>query len=217
MKQTLIGVVTADAMVVHGYEALTRERPGLVLLGTWDDLEDAREAWDVAAPDIAIVSSEILRPDPCAALGLGARRRIPLLVRHARPTLEYAEFVLAAGAQGVLDAGAPPGDLTDAVGSVIAGETEVPKTLRADLARRGLGGRRVPALSLSCRQREVLLAGADGSTAKEIGARLFMAPATVRTHQQAAFRTLGVVNRVAAARQLERLGFEALAPQPLAL
>lgn len=63
-----------------------------------------------------------------------------------------------------------------------------------------------PATPLSKREREVLTLIAGGATNKEIAARLFLSPHTVKEHASALYRKLGVKNRAEAARRGERLG-----------
>ncbi len=207
MQRVLVGVVVADALVAHSLETLGQSEVGIVLLGTWPSVVEAVDAWDVAVPDVALVGSELLRPDPVVALQLLRRSSPPTLIRHPRPTVDYAAFVLAAGAHGLLDAAARPETVAEAVREVATGSVPLPEHVRPALLGSEHYHRRPPALGLSSRQREVVLSAADGATAKQIGDLLFMTPATVRTHLQAAFRALGVDNRVAAARRLEHLGF----------
>jgi ATP/maltotriose-dependent transcriptional regulator MalT len=69
-------------------------------------------------------------------------------------------------------------------------------------------GRRedAPETPLSEREREVLGLIATGATNKEIAARLFLSPHTVKEHASALYRKLGVKNRAEATRRAERLG-----------
>jgi DNA-binding NarL/FixJ family response regulator len=60
--------------------------------------------------------------------------------------------------------------------------------------------------SLSRREREVVALMAGGATNKEIAARLFLSPHTVKDHTSALYRKLGVRNRAEAVRRAERLG-----------
>jgi TolB-like protein/DNA-binding CsgD family transcriptional regulator len=55
---------------------------------------------------------------------------------------------------------------------------------------------------LSRRERQIALAYADGASHREIGARLFIAPSTVRTHLAAIYRKLGVSTKIDLRRQL---------------
>jgi TolB-like protein/DNA-binding CsgD family transcriptional regulator len=58
---------------------------------------------------------------------------------------------------------------------------------------------------LSRRERQIALAYADGASHREIGARLFIAPSTVRTHLPTIYRKLGVSTKI----ELRRLITEA--------
>jgi two-component system response regulator DesR len=58
---------------------------------------------------------------------------------------------------------------------------------------------------LSEREQEVLALIADGSTNKEIAARLHLSPHTIKEHTSAIYRKLGVRNRAEATRQAQRL------------
>jgi len=58
---------------------------------------------------------------------------------------------------------------------------------------------------LSGREEEVLALIANGSTNKEIAARLHLSPHTIKEHTSAIYRKLGVRNRAEATRQAQRL------------
>jgi len=58
---------------------------------------------------------------------------------------------------------------------------------------------------LSEREQEVLSLIADGSTNKEIAAKLHLSPHTIKEHTSAIYRKLGVRNRAEATRQAQRL------------
>jgi predicted ATPase/DNA-binding CsgD family transcriptional regulator len=67
-------------------------------------------------------------------------------------------------------------------------------------------------VSLSSRERQIASAYAGGDSYREIAARLFIAPTTVRTHLAAVYRKLGVSSKIALLRALD----EALVPGPAA-
>ncbi|MEF2552544.1 LuxR C-terminal-related transcriptional regulator [Aurantimonas sp. A2-1-M11] len=62
------------------------------------------------------------------------------------------------------------------------------------------------AKELTCREREIAAAYAGGASYRDIGARLFIAPATVRTHIGTIYRKLGVSSKIALLRTLEHAG-----------
>jgi DNA-binding NarL/FixJ family response regulator len=53
-----------------------------------------------------------------------------------------------------------------------------------------------PGIALSSRERQILGLLSQGLTGSEVAARLFLSPATVRTHIQNAMRKLGARTRV---------------------
>ena len=59
---------------------------------------------------------------------------------------------------------------------------------------------------LSEREREILSMTAAGQTAADIGRRLFLSPATVKTHLQRIYQKLGVSDRAAAVAAAMRAG-----------
>jgi two-component system response regulator DesR len=60
--------------------------------------------------------------------------------------------------------------------------------------------------ALSRREREIVELVAEGETNREIAARLFLSPYTVKQHTTAVYRKLGVRNRTEAAQRARRLG-----------
>jgi DNA-binding NarL/FixJ family response regulator len=63
-----------------------------------------------------------------------------------------------------------------------------------------------PAAPLSEREREVLELMAAGETNREIAARLYLSPHTVKEHTSSLYRKLGARNRAEAVQRAERLG-----------
>ena len=66
-----------------------------------------------------------------------------------------------------------------------------------------------PSAPLSGREREVLSLMAGGATNKEIAARLFLSPHTVKEHTSALYKKLKARNRAEAVQRAERLGLTA--------
>ena len=104
---------------------------------------------------------------------------------------EYAFGALRAGASGFLLKDVPPAELTRAIRTVASGDAVVsPRVTRRLLdnyahllAPPGHGEPEGDVLSsLTDREREVLIALAEGLSNAEIAARLFVSEATVKTH-----------------------------------
>jgi DNA-binding NarL/FixJ family response regulator len=100
-----------------------------------------------------------------------------------------------AGARGFVLKEAPLTDLLRAINTVAAGGTYVDAVLAGTLASAHATGKLA---DLTERERDVLRLLADGLTYDEIGKRLFIAPATVRTHVQKAMRRLDANSRTQA-------------------
>jgi DNA-binding NarL/FixJ family response regulator len=115
---------------------------------------------------------------------------------------DEAEFLaaMAAGASGYLDAGISDPALSRAVQGVALGEAAVPRRLERRLAEafREAGHHHVsgsrPA-ELTEREWEVLQLVWQGRSTREIAERLFVSPATVRTHVAAVIHKLGLRSR----------------------
>ena len=100
-----------------------------------------------------------------------------------------------AGARGFVLKEAPLTDLLRAVQTVAAGGTYVDAVLAGTLASAHATGKLA---ELTERERDVLRLLADGLTYDEIGKRLFIASATVRTHVQKAMGRLDANSRTQA-------------------
>ena len=129
---------------------------------------------------------------------------------------EYAFSALRAGASGFLLKDVPPAELVAAIRTVARGDAVVsPRITRRlleeyadqlpDLSGRavgtsdGAGAAQNPALaSLTDREREVLLAVADGLSNAEIAERLYVSEATVKSHVGRLLAKLGLRDRVQA-------------------
>jgi DNA-binding NarL/FixJ family response regulator len=132
---------------------------------------------------------------------LGARELTGLgELRHEHPDLRIVVVCQSADGKGVrraIDGGSDglvfiddlEAALAPTVAAVMAGQTVIPRDLRA--------GVRKP--SLSFRERQILGMVVNGLTNREIGAKLFLAESTVKSHLYSSFTKLGVRSRSEAA------------------
>jgi DNA-binding NarL/FixJ family response regulator len=100
-----------------------------------------------------------------------------------------------AGAAGYLLKDAPPADVANAIRAAARGETVLAPSVAARLVSHVRRPQREP---LSAREVEVLRLVARGLTNAEIGRRLYISEATVKTHLLRLFGKLGVSDRTAA-------------------
>lgn len=183
------------------------------MLGGEPDLEVVGEA---ASGAEAVVSARALRPhlvlmdlrmpggDGAQAaaeiVGLGQGTRVVVLTTHETDTdiLRAVE----AGAAGYLLKDSSRAELLAAVRAAARGET----VLAPSVAGRLWHHRHRPPVSLSPREVEVLGLVSQGLSNADIGARLHVSEATVKTHLLRAFTKLGVCDRTAAVTTAMRLG-----------
>lgn len=101
---------------------------------------------------------------------------------------------LRAGACGYLLKDTPPAALTEAIREAAAGRSPMGPSITSRLVERV----RRPGTALSARELEVVQLVADGLSNKEIGQRLFLSEATVKSHLVHVFQKLGTDSRTAA-------------------
>ena len=123
---------------------------------------------------------------------------------------EYVFEAMRAGASGFLVKHTEPADLVRAVRVVAEGDAllspSVTRRLVSEFAARTKqpAGPAADLSELTSREREVMTLVAEGLTNAEIGARLFMSPATARTHVSRILTKLGARDRT----QLVVLAYE---------
>jgi len=188
-----IRVLVADdqALVRAGFVALLDAQDGIEVVAEADSGSRALATAREFTPDVVLMDIRMPGMD-----GLAATREItadPVLdVRVVvLTTFELDEYVFEAmrsGASGFLVKHTEPSELVRAVRVVAEGDAllspSVTRRLVSEFAARTKQPAGPPtALSdLTSREREVMALVAEGLSNAEIGARLFMSPATARTH-----------------------------------
>jgi two-component system, NarL family, response regulator DesR len=155
-----------------------------------------------AFPDVALLDIEMPGGDGISAAAALTERlpscRTIILTTFGRTG--YLKRAMESGAAGFLLKDAPAAELASAIRRVMNGERVVDTTLAASaLSERGT--------PLTDRERDVLLASADGATIREVAAKLYLSEGTVRNYLSSAIQKLGVRNRVEAVRIAERKGW----------
>jgi len=136
--------------------------------------------------------------------GVGATARLRAELPEARvvvlTTYESDDDILAAieaGASGYLLKAAPEAELLAGLRSVVAGQVALAPSMAAALVGRARR-QEAPRTPLTPRETEVLALVAAGCSNPEIGRRLFIGEATVKTHLLRTFEKLGVDDRTRA-------------------
>ncbi len=201
-----IRVVVADdqALVRAGFVALLDAQDGIEVVGEAENGEQAVRLSRKLTPDVVLMDIRMPILD-----GLGATRLIaddPKLADVkvvVLTTFELDEYVFEAmrsGATGFLVKHTEPADLVRAVRVVAQGDAllspGVTRRLVAEFAARAKQPPTTTSLEeLTDREREVMTLVAEGLTNAEIGERLFLSPATARTHVSRILLKLGARDR----------------------
>jgi two-component system response regulator DesR len=153
-------------------------------------------------PDVALLDIEMPGGDGLAAAATLKERlpscRVVILTTFGRAG--YLRRAMVSGAVGFLLKDAPASELASAVRRVMNGERVVDPGLAAAALSEGES-------PLTEREREVLLASANGATIEDVAATLYLSEGTVRNYLSTAIKKLGARNRVEAARLAERKGW----------
>jgi DNA-binding NarL/FixJ family response regulator len=202
----VIRVALADdqALIRAGLRSLIDAQDDLTVVAEAGDGEEAFSVVREHVPDVVLMDIRMPNVD-----GLEATRRIAAEERLAGvhvvilTTFELDEYVfesLRVGASGFLVKDTEPADLLRAVRAVAAGDAllspGVTRRLIAEFATRAKAPGLAPELSrLTDREREVMALVAEGLTNDEIAERLYVSPATAKTHVSRLLAKLGARDR----------------------
>ncbi|MCW2749001.1 MAG: LuxR family transcriptional regulator [Aeromicrobium sp.] len=212
----MIRVVLVDdqALLRAGFRALIDPEDGIEVVAEASDGQEAVDVITLHVPDVVLMDIRMPGVD-----GLEATRRItsnPALegVRVIiLTTFDLDEYVFEAvriGASGFLVKDTEPAELLAGIRAVAAGDAllspGVTRRLISEFADRSRGTADTKALEpLTDREREVVALVGEGLNNDEIGGRLFMSPATAKTHVSRAMIKLHARDRA----QLVVIAYEA--------
>jgi DNA-binding NarL/FixJ family response regulator len=203
---TRVFLVDDQALVRAGLKLVIDAQADMAVVGEAGDGRDALEALAVTTVDVVLMDVRMPRLD-----GVQATARLLERDGDAAPRVlvlttfdldEYLFDALRAGASGFLLKDAEPEELLSAIRAVASGDAVVApsatRRLLEHVADRLPRSRAADARleTLTEREAEVLRAVARGASNAEIGAELYMAEATVKTHVGRLLAKLGARDRV---------------------
>lgn len=206
MKPIRVLLVDDHSLFRKGLAGLLAREKGFRVVGEAQDGVEAVQLAKELKPDLVLM--DIYMP---GCDGLEATRRIRDALPSTRVVIltvsEEDKNLFAAikcGAQGYLLKKVEPEELFAMLRGVFRGEAPISRATAtkvlhelADQARRG--AEKVPAETLSPKEREALQLLTEGLTNKEIGTRLGIAENTVKNHLKNILGKLHLANRVQAA------------------
>ncbi|MGW6280098.1 response regulator [Kribbella sp. NPDC055071] len=199
-------LVDDDPLVRAGLSSMLAGASELDLVGTASDGREAVDAVRDVRPDVVLMDIGMPVMDGVAATEAIRRRpgapEVVMLTTFGSD--EYLLRALRAGASGYLLKDATPPEIVAAVVKAAAGESvlspQSTRQLMDHVGGAGEGGRRTTALasldSLTGRERDVVLAVAQGKSNAEIAAGLELGISTVKTHLTNALAKLQLTSRV---------------------
>ena len=195
MSENIRILVVEDHHIVRkGFVALLGMVEGMEVVAEGSDGSEALGLYRKHRPDVTLMDLRL----PGMG-GVDAIKALRAAFTEARvivlTTFDGDEDIyraLQAGARGYLLKGMKLEDLTAAIRTVHAGKTCIPEAVAGRLAERLAG----PALTE--RETEVLRLIVGGNSNREIGTKLFISEATVKTHVNNLLSKLGVTDRTQA-------------------
>ncbi|MFI7127425.1 response regulator [Nonomuraea sp. NPDC050153] len=198
-RTSVVRVVVVDdhAVMRAGVVALLAAEPSIKIVGEAGDGRAALELVERHDPDVALLDLRMPVLDGVATTTeiVAGHASTRVLILTTYDTDEEIERAVEAGAIGYLLKDTTRQQLVDAIHAAARGET----VLAPRVAEKLIAKLRRPAhVALTSREAEVLNGVADGLTNAEIGDRLVIAEATVKTHLLRLFAKLDVNDRTRA-------------------
>ena len=212
----MIRVVIADdeELVRTGFARLLRDAEGMEVVGEASDGLEVVTLAEATAPDVILMDVRMPNLDGVSATRqiIAARPSVKVLVLTTFDLDEVLYEALEAGASGFLLKDVPYQELLRAIAAVHDGDAVLAPAVTWRLITNAVDRRTarpvIPALEgLTEREREVLTLLAEGLSNAEIGARLFLSEATIKTHVGRVLTKLGCRDRVQAVALAYRSGF----------
>jgi DNA-binding NarL/FixJ family response regulator len=204
----MIRVVIVDdhPIVRAGLVGLVESADDLDVVGTGATGLDAVQLATELTPDVVLMDLRMpdLDGDEATARILAAVPTTRVVILTTYETDDAILRAIGAGASGYLLKAAPEAELLAGIRAVAAGEVALAPSVSRVLVRQT--ARPAPAVTLTPRELDVMRLVAEGLSNREIGERLHLGEATVKTHLLSAFPKLDAKTRTGAVTRARELG-----------
>jgi two-component system, NarL family, nitrate/nitrite response regulator NarL len=193
---------------LEGLSAAIGAADDLDLVVVCEDGAEALEGIRAHRPDVAVLDLRLPVLTAREVLAQLAGQALPTRVLILSAHLEGEAIVecVELGATGYMAKDATRADILDAIRTVAGGQavisTKAQTRMTEEIQRRAQATQE----ALSAREREILGLLAEGASAPDIARRLYLSPATVKTHLHNVYEKLGVSERAAAVAEGMRRG-----------
>lgn len=207
MNTPPIKVLLADdeRLVRSGFKVLLDLEDDITVVGEATNGAEAVELARSTRPDVVLMDIRMPTLDGIRATGAIAEtaglEQVKVLILTTYDTDDNVFEALQAGASGFLLKDAGPAELLHAIRVIAAGDALLAPRITRRLIGQFTAQRRAARSAeerlsvLTGREREVLALVGQGMSNDEIGATLFLSPATARTHVSRAMVKLGARDR----------------------
>ena len=220
MPQTIKLLLVDDHPVVRrGIAACLARYPNFVIVGEASDGGEALRKASQLKPDVILMDVDMPEVSGLAATE-ALRKDLPgtkVLILSMHQQAEGVMRIIQSGARGYVLKEANPDDLARAIEAVYGGELFFsPDVARVALnqfvSRKDNGADAIG--QITSREKEVLIAIADGLSNKEIACRLGVGVRTVETHRERIMRKLNIHSVAGLTKYALSKGLIVLHPQP---
>ncbi|MEV1287389.1 response regulator transcription factor [Micromonospora sp. NPDC049679] len=199
-------VVDDHAIVRRGLLAYAETIPFLHVIGEASDGEQAialLRQWHTTGepmPDVVLMDLRMPRMGGVEATEAITRAHpdVKVVVLTSFGEVEVVHAALAAGAAGYLLKDADPSEVATAIRAAAAGEVHLDSAVARQLTRR-INAPQIGLVSLTAREREILILVAQGKSNRDIAATLGISERTARTHVSNVLAKLQLSSRTQAA------------------
>lgn len=201
-------VVDDHPIVRAGLVALFDAAPDIRVIGTASSGEEAVALAAELEPDVVLMDLRMsgIDGDEATARIVAERPGTRVIILTTYENDDAILSAISAGASGYLLKAAPEEELLAGVRAVAAGEVALAPSVSRLLVQRAAAPVVAAGPALSGRELEVLRLVAEGLSNREIGERLYVGEATVKTHLLHAFTKLEVADRTRAVTRAMELG-----------